>query len=345
MNFRFLLLPFSLIYGFVIFIRNRCYDLGVLKVNKFSLPLIGVGNITTGGTGKTPHIEYLINLLSPASKVATLSRGYGRKTNGFAYAEKNSFASEVGDEPLQLKNKVPAIGVAVCENRKTGIEKILKDEPETKVVLLDDAFQHRAVNPSLSILLLEYSKIFKSDFLLPAGNLREPFSAKKRADIIVVSKYPLNLSDEEREKIILKIAPDSNQKLFFSGIVYNNLHPVFESNDQLPQTNASCLLVTGIADASGIKQHCELNTKLFRHLEFADHHAFSGADIRNIIKIFSTIAAENKIIITTEKDAMRLKVFGELNNLPLYYLPVSVKFLDKDEQSFNQLILQHVGKN
>ncbi len=346
MNFRLLLLPFSLVYGIIVFIRNKFFDLGILKENKFLVPVIGIGNITTGGTGKTPHIEYLIRLISSDKSIATLSRGYGRKTSGFLHVSENNNAEMVGDEPLQLKNKFKEVTVVVSENRINGIEKIMTDNPDTSVILLDDSFQHRAVKPGLSILLLDYSTVFKKDFLLPAGNLREPFSAKKRADVIVISKCPQTLQDNERDKIIEMINPDKKQNMFFSSVVYvAEIKSVFSSEKLVISPAQNILLVTGIADAKGIKTYIKTSAKLINHIEFSDHRIFSDADIKKIVEIFSTIANENKIILTTEKDAMRLKDIEELRQLPIYYLPVEIKFNEKDKEEFNKMILKYVGKN
>jgi len=346
MNFRLFLLPFSLIYGSAVFLRNKLFDFAVFKETKFPVSIISIGNITTGGTGKTPHIEYLLKLLSTDKNVATLSRGYGRKTRGFLYVNKNAKAEIVGDEPLQLKTKFSDAVVSVCESRVIGIEQILKDNPDTSVVLLDDAFQHRQVKAGISILLLDYGKIFKPDFLLPAGNLREQFSSKKRADIIVVTRCPLLLQDSERMKVIEKISATENQKVFFSSMVYaEKIESVFGSDKIALTKNTSTLLVTGIADASGINAYTETKTKLEKHLEFNDHHKFSNADIKSIIEIFSTIAAGNKIILTTEKDAMRMKHEEKLKTLPLYYLPIEVRFPENDAEKFNKLITDYVGKN
>lgn len=346
MNFRLLLLPFSLVYGIIVFIRNKFFDLGILKENKFLVPVIGIGNITTGGTGKTPHIEYLIRLISSDKSIATLSRGYGRKTSGFLHVSENNNAEMVGDEPLQLKNKFKEVTVVVSENRINGIEKIMTDNPDTSVILLDDSFQHRAVKPGLSILLLDYSTVFKKDFLLPAGNLREPFSAKKRADVIVISKCPQTLQDNERYKIIEMINPDKKQNMLFSSVVYAaEIKSVFSSEKLVISPAQNILLVTGIADAKGIKTYIKTSAKLINHIEFSDHHIFSDADIKKIVEIFSTIANENKIILTTEKDAMRLKDIEELRQLPIYYLPVEIKFNEKDKEEFNKMILKYVGKN
>ncbi|MGE0635681.1 MAG: tetraacyldisaccharide 4'-kinase [Bacteroidia bacterium] len=346
MSLRILLLPLSMLYWIAVFFKNKFYDWGIFTQKRFDFPVISVGNLTTGGTGKTPHIEYLVRLLSTDKNVATLSRGYGRKTSGFHYVFENSKPEIVGDEPLQLKSKFNKITVAVCESRKPGIQRIVKDNPITDVVLLDDAFQHRAVKAGLSVLLLEYSKIFKSDFLLPAGNLREPFSSKKRADIIVVSKCPAVISDEERKRITEKTAPDKNQKLFFSSLAYAaEIKSVFSSEKLQLTSSANILLVTGIADATAIKSYIETQCKLIKHISFSDHHNFSNADIKAIAEIFSTIAKENIIILTTEKDAMRLRSYEALKKLPLYYLPVEVVFRENDKEGFNKTIIQYVGKN
>ncbi len=346
MNFRLLLFPFSVVYGIIVFVRNKFFDLGILKENKFTIPVIGIGNITTGGTGKTPHVEYLVRLISSDKSIATLSRGYGRNTSGFLYVSENNNVEMVGDESLQLKNKFKEVTVVVSEKRKNGIDKILTDNPDISVVILDDAFQHRAVKPGLSILLLDYSTIFKADFLLPAGNLREPFSAKKRADIIVVSKCPQTLQDNERDEIIERINPDKKQNMFFSSVVYAiEIKSVFSSEKLVISPTLNILLVTGIADAKGIKTYIKTSAKVINHIEFSDHHIFSDADIKKIVEIFSTIANENKIILTTEKDAMRLKDIEELKKLPIYYLPVEIKFIEKDKEKFNKMILKYVGKN
>lgn len=346
MSLRILLLPFSVVYGLAVFIRNTFYDWRIFNEKRFDFPVISIGNLTTGGTGKTPHIEYLIRLLDSKINVVTLSRGYGRKTSGFQYVSENSKSETVGDEPLQLKNKFNKIIVAVCERRKSGIERIIKDNPLTDLVLLDDAFQHRAVKAGLSVLLLEYSNILKPDFLLPAGNLREPFSSKRRADVIVVSKCPQVISDVERKEIFEKVKPDEKQKMFFSSLIYApELKSVFGSEKMKLAAGVNTVLVTGIADASGIKAYVESQSKLIKHIGFSDHHNFSSADIKGVVEIFSTIAQGNKIILTTEKDAMRLRGHEVLKKLPLYYIPVEVEFHENDKEEFNKMIIQYVGKN
>jgi len=345
MKFRILLLPFSLIYGFVVLLRNTFYDIGIFKENKFIIPVISVGNLTTGGTGKTPHIEYLAALFAGKNSLAILSRGYGRRTKGIKYVATNSFAEDVGDEPLQLKNKFTEITVAVCEKRKDGIEKIIRDNPKTSVILLDDAFQHRAVKPGLSILLLEYSKIFQPDFLLPAGNLREPFSSRKRADVIIITKCSAGPEEELIKQISAKIKPSENQHLFFSSLSYSNPKSLWGKEEFPLDKNVNIMLVTGIANPVEIKKYVSEKADLIKHLNFSDHHTFTDHEIENIVEIFSTIAGGKKIILTTEKDAMRLKTEEGLRNLPVYYLPVEIKFQEKEEEKFNKLILEHVGKN
>ncbi|MCG3166672.1 MAG: Tetraacyldisaccharide 4'-kinase [Bacteroidia bacterium] len=346
MSFRMLLLPFSFIYGLAVFFRNMFFDLGIFTEKRFEFPLISIGNLTTGGTGKTPHVEYIIRLLISQKSVATLSRGYGRRTSGFNYVFEDSKAEMVGDEPLQLKNKFKNITVAVCESRMLGIEKIIQENPLTDVILLDDAFQHRSVKAGFSVLLLEYSKIFSTDFLLPAGNLREPISSKKRADIIVISKCPQIISDEERKRIVLKVLPETKQKLFFSSLVYAaEVKSVYDVDKLNLTPSLNVLLVTGIADARDLKAYVQEKSSLVKHMEFSDHHAYTLTDIKTMVEIFSTIATENKIILTTEKDAMRLKETDALRNIPLYFQPVEIKIHVKDEAIFNNQILEYVGKN
>lgn len=305
--------------------------------------MIGVGNLTTGGTGKTPHIEYLVKLLSGYENIAVLSRGYGRKTKGFLYVSETSDAEQSGDEPLQIKVKFPQLTVAVCESRKDGIERILKDNSLISLILLDDAFQHRFVRQSLSVLLVDYNKVFQNDYLLPAGNLREPFSSAKRADVIIISKSHEVVSDEIHYQLRKKFASNDKQTLFFSSISYDKVQHVFSGSEISLTKDISCFLVTGIADASLMKKYLEDRTELIKHLEYNDHHIFTNDEIQNIVKIFSTIAATNKIIVTTEKDAMRLKQAKELKNLPVYYLPIEIGFHNGEE--FNRLIKDHVRKN
>lgn len=344
MNFRFLLFPFSLPYAFIVWARNLFYDFGIFRQTTFDVPVINVGNLTVGGTGKTPHIEYLIQLLG-AKNIAVLSRGYRRKSKGFLYVETNSSVSDVGDEPVQIKSKFNNCVVAVCEERKTGIENILAEHKTIDVILLDDAFQHRAVKPSLNILLMDFNKALLPAVPLPAGNYREVFSSKKRADIIVISKAPLMMRDAVKEKFITRIKPAENQQLFFSGLVYGKPVSVFSGKNLEWNKSLHVLLVSGIADATLFENFVETNFTLEKHLAFSDHHLFTEHEIETIEKLFSNITAEKKIILTTEKDSVRLKSMTALQKLPLYYLPVEVKFHKQDEEKFNKIIQEHVGKN
>ena len=347
---RILLFPFSLIYGLIILFRNVFYDLKVLKSTKFNIHIISIGNLVAGGTGKTPMTEYLLKVLKNEYKIATLSRGYGRKTKGFIVAASNAKSILVGDEPKQYKSKFPDVIVAVGENRVEAINALQRNyQPE--IILLDDAYQHRAVSPGLSILLFDYSNIFKPDFMLPTGNLRELKVGKSRADIFVVTKCPTNLSLEERQRITLKLIPSSNQKLYFSYVFYNDL--LNYSNDESSRKTISVndlkdfsiLLLTGIANPKPMNDYLSKFSKEVVNLSFKDHHVFTEEDILKVKNRYLSINNSNKIMLTTEKDLMRLTDFSNdiLGDItPIYYVPISSKFFDEDENAFNQQILNYV---
>jgi tetraacyldisaccharide 4'-kinase len=352
--YKILLLPFSLLYGLIITLRNLFFDFGILPSESFPLPVITIGNLSTGGTGKTPHIEYLVRLLKDKYKIAVLSRGYGRRTSGFLLATENSTAKEVGDEPLQIKQKFPEITVSVCGSRVKGIKKLLKEEQKPDVILLDDAFQHRYVKASLSILLTDYSKLYTDDFLLPSGNLREFPSAAARADIIVVSKTPPIFSPLDRRFLLNKLNPKPYQKVYFSYTTYGHFMPLFPGNrpvgdnDYYFSENYSILLLTGIANAANMEYYLKNQAKEVRHLNYPDHHKYLEKDILQIRNLFDNIANDKKIILTTEKDAMRLKdpELKELTeNLPIFYLPIEIKFHGDDEINFNDHIYNYAKKN
>lgn len=350
--FRFLLFPFALLYACATIIRNRLYDIKFIKSYAFNIKTIVVGNLSTGGTGKTPHIEYLIRLLKNDFALATLSRGYGRNTKGFLEVEKNSIANEIGDEPLQFKKKFEAITVAVDEKRVNGIQQLINKYEQLKVVLLDDAFQHRAVKAGLNILLTDYSKLYVNDFILPVGNLRESALGAARANIIIATKCPINLTAAEKKRIEKSLKLKTNQKLFFSFIKYGNLVS-FTNNETFAfetklSSQVEVLLVTGIANPKPLKKQIEKYTSNIEHLTFADHHNFTPNDIQTIQKIFTTIATEKKIIITTEKDFVRLNIpefSAILKQLPLFYIPIEIDFIDKQNEVFNQVILNYVRTN
>lgn len=351
---RLLLLPFSLLYRIVSGLRNKFFDWGILKSSKFEIPVLCVGNITIGGTGKTPHIEYLINLLHKKYKVGILSRGYKRKTKGFVLARKGCSPAEIGDEPYQIYMKFKKSKVAVCESRVKGVKNLLDRKPKTEIVLLDDAFQHRYIQPGLSILLVDYNHPVFDDFLLPAGNLRESFSARKRAQIVIVSKSPDEISFSERKYWTDNLKLHPQQNLFFTSFEYGSLEPVFKNKSKnqslkkLKKDNVKILLVAGIANPKPLMEKLEETGLEFETIFFPDHHNFSQKDIDNIKSAFKSISGKQKIILTTEKDAVRLR-FGKktprLIKENSYYLPVKVRFLDDTGDDFNRIILKYARKN
>jgi tetraacyldisaccharide 4'-kinase len=305
-----------------------------------------VGNLNLGGTGKTPQTEYLINLLKDTYRVATLSRGYGRKTKGFKLADASCTYEDLGDEPLQYFTKHPDIQVAVDKNRSEGVARLLWEQG-VEVVLLDDAFQHRSIRPGLNILLTEYQHLYCNDFLFPAGTLRDVKSAAKRAQIIVVSKSPKHLDEEEKQQIINKINPTEEQKAFFSYLEYNDLQPLNEKAKRVSFENAdSVLAFCGIANPKPFVEELENRYKTIDFLSFTDHHPYTENDIKTILKSFDNLGGEKKIIVTTEKDAARLTnspYLCQFETAPLYALPVSVRF--HEEEKYNEEILSYVRNN
>lgn len=325
-----LLYPFSLLYGGVTMLRNKLYDEGIFKSHAYDLPVIGVGNLSVGGTGKSPMVEYLISLLKNEHKVATLSRGYKRNTSGFRLLTGNETAAEVGDEPLQFKNKFPEVQVAVDEDRSHGIEELLKTSTPD-VIILDDAFQHRKVTAGLYILLTPYGNLYSKDLILPAGNLREPRWGAKRADIVVVTKCPEDLTKEEQAEIAKELSLDSDQALFFSSIAYSET-VLGESSFPLEELkDRSFTLVTGIANPQPLVDFLKGKGLDFEHRAFPDHHNFTASEVKELQ------AAD--FILTTEKDYMRLK--NELPPNKISYLPISTRILDASEE-FEDLIRNFV---
>lgn len=351
---KFFLYPLSWLYGIGISIRNGLFDLNLLKSKEFDVPVISVGNITVGGTGKTPHVEYLVQLLCNRFEIASLSRGYKRKTKGFRYVETNSTVLEVGDEPLQIKNRFPQITVSVCENRVVGVEKLLHPDTEKMpdVVLLDDAFQHRRITPGLNILLIDYNRPIKKDSLLPAGRLRERIAQMRRANIIIITKCPDDLTPIMRRIFQKDVGLKPYQKLFFTAMKYEMPEPVFSgkplTEPSFINKSYSVVIVTGIASPMHIQNYLKQYSKKTVSISFPDHHYYTSDDLQKIMQKFEALNGENKIIITTEKDAMRWK---DRNELPeefknsLYFLPMRVKFLDDEGKEFNTKILNYVGEN
>lgn len=334
---RFLLFPFSFIYYLITSIRNFLYDNQILKSYSFSIPIITVGNLSVGGTGKTPQIEYLMALLKDTYKTAVLSRGYKRKTSGFLLISKDNTYVDSGDEPMQYFKKFSNISVAVDEKRVRGIQNLLRLK-ETDVVLLDDAFQHRKVKGSYAILLTKYNDLFINDFILPVGNLRESRRGAQRANAIVVTKCPENLPLKEQEAIN-NLFNTYNAAVFFSKISYaSSIRGINEiAINEL--SNYKVLLITGIANPTSLLSFLKSNNVDFDHLEYPDHHNFIEKDILKIKKRYQEIATKNKLILTTEKDFVRLEF--NLNNL--YYLPIKTAFLEEKQQiNFDDLILSHI---
>ena len=328
-----ILFPFAIIYSVITSLRNFLYDTGVFKSYSFHLPVIVVGNLSVGGTGKTPQIEYLIRFLSNKYKVATLSRGYKRKSTGFILADANVNAEIIGDEPFQYFTKFLNIQVAVDANRKNGIEQLLSNSSKPDVILLDDAYQHRRVKAGFYILLTSYNELYSDDFQLPTGYLRENRSGAKRANVIIVTKCPSDLSKEEQEVIKNKLAISPKQTLFFSTIEFDEY--VYSENEKKPVSeilNVDKLLLAGIAKPQTFFAHLQSNKEAC--LTFPDHHQFTEKDLLEIKN-----KAQNSIIITTEKDFVRLK--GSLPKEQLYYFPIKTKFIFEGD-NFDKIITNYV---
>lgn len=341
---RLLLFPFSLIYGFIILLRNKLYDWGIFKSTKFDLPVICIGNLAVGGAGKTPTTEYLVRLLADY-KIAILSRGYGRKTKGFILADENATAQIIGDEPMQYYKKFKQVTVAVCEDRVFGINQLKQNHD---VILLDDAYQHRAVKAGFNILLFEFAKLQKMQLLLPAGDLREPLKNYNRANAVLITKSPQTVNRVDQIQIRTKIDLNIDQRISFSSIKYAEPIHLF-NNEVLPlNTDLTIFLLTGIANPTPLLQYINgFTPQVFSH-EFPDHHQFSRSEIEKVVKVFNESTANKKIILTTEKDSQRLiddNLKDLLLNLPIYYLPIAIELAPKDKYTFDKNILDYVANN
>jgi len=351
--FKFFLYPISAIYGLIISIRNFLYDYKVFQSTEFEIPVISIGNITVGGTGKTPHTEYLVELLRKQFIITTISRGYKRKTKGYQEVEVNSLASAIGDEPLQIKTKFHDAQVIVDEKRVHAIKKIQKQAPELlpDVILLDDAFQHRSVSAGINILLIDFNRPIDKDQLMPVGRLRESKWQMRRANVIIYTKCPQEISPITRRIIMKDVYLRPYQNLFFTTMVYEPLVPVFPDvafpTPRLGFLNLSILLVTGIDNPIHLYNYLASFSEDITLLKYPDHHNFVTANINQITQKFEGLAAENKIIITTEKDSMRLKDM----DLPivikqnLFYIPLKIKFLDSEGKKFDDKIITYVREN
>jgi tetraacyldisaccharide 4'-kinase len=326
-----------------IMLRKKLYDWGIMRSVKFDLPVICVGNLAVGGSGKTPTTEYLVRLLKNY-KVAILSRGYGRKTKGFILADATATADSIGDEPLQYYQKFTDVTVAVCEDRVKGINQLREHH---EVIILDDAFQHRAVQAGFNILLFEFRKLGTLQFLLPAGNLRDVFSSRKRADALLVTKSPVPLLHVAQQASINELQPNKNQPVLHSYLKYGQLQHLQQNDSRSLESikDSTVFLLTGIANPAPLIEELGKYTKHLKHEEFPDHHAFTTDDIRRFKTAFEAEGRKEKIIITTEKDSQRLRAtrFEDLLvNLPIYYLPIEVELFEEDKITFDELILNYV---
>lgn len=340
---RILLFPLSLIYALLIWIRNRLFDRKMLPVTSFNLPVICVGNLSAGGTGKSTMVEYLIRQFKDRIVLAVLSRGYKRKTRGYALADDKTTALEIGDEPLQFHLKFPDVTVAVGEERVEAIPQLLHDRPDTKLIILDDAFQHRSVKAGLNILLTEYNNLFTRDWFLPTGDLRDEKDSYQRANLLVVTKCPPDITREEADKILTELNVLSHQQLFFTSIEYGKPYHLIRKHAITITNNMEVLLVSGIANPAPLKEYLHEHSRVYYEILFNDHHIFSIDDWRDIVKRFDSIAANNKIILTTEKDAVRLVKFSnEVRELPLFVIPIEMKVLFGEDRHFHDLITNFI---
>ena len=341
---RVLLLPVALLYGLVVGLRNLLYRIGVLRSVRFDLPVISVGNLSVGGAGKSPHIEYLIRWLDQFIQVAVLSRGYGRKTFGFRPVTVIDTAEDAGDEPLQFKRKFPHVSINVGESRALGVPEVVKNSPDTQCILLDDAFQHLAVTPGLNILLTEYSRPFTSDWLLPSGRLREWRHGYRRADVIVVTKCPATLTEEQRQEMLLQIDPYPRQRVYFSQYSYGKPYDLLRPDlKRALDLDTDVLLVSAIANTDYLLGYLAQEVRSVQTMEFEDHHYFEETDLADLLKRFERMPSPNKIILTTEKDAARLELHQAYfwkQGLPIFVLPVEVDFCGEDEAAFQADVQQ-----
>lgn len=339
-KFKILLYPISLIYGLLVSIRNILFDIGILDSKVYKIPTIGIGNLSIGGTGKSILVDYLINLFKSDYHITTLSRGYNRDTKGYIHANSRSTAYEIGDEPFQFYSKHPEINVVVCEDRRKGMNIILKKLPQTELCIWDDIYQHRFVKPGLMILTTTYDKPYTKDKILPLGKLRESVSSSKRADIIIINKCPENISNVERERFTNSLNLFEHQKVYFSSLTYNEkIKSKSTSLNVSDLEKNEFILVTGIADSSYLVKFLKDRNLVFSHLKYKDHYNYSKSSIDKIKRI-----SEGKYILTTEKDFGKLKLKIDSDNL--FYIEVSLKFLnDNNELDFDNLIEKYVNPN
>lgn len=348
------LLPFSWLYGAGVWLRNKAFDFGLLPQEEFEIPVVSVGNITVGGTGKTPHVEYIIEALYRSYNVAVLSRGYKRKTKGFILASDNMTPRDIGDEPYQIYRKFSGlITLAVCESRRKGIHELQRINPDINLILLDDAFQHRYVYPKVNVLLLDYNRLPFEDRLMPLGQLREPVSSVSRCDMVVVTKCPVDITPTERRVINQSLNLLSFQKLFFSAIRYGEPVPVFPV--QSPQLTSlqwlheddTILCLTGIATPMPLVRYLRQFAAKVKVMPFDDHHNFTRRDFNDIFKVYKSLEGKRKFIITTEKDAVRIMnnpYFPPVKRNCIFYIPMRVGFLETEGPDFISALAKKIDE-
>ena len=342
------LFPLTIWYAIGVALRNFCFSIGILKERTHHVTTIGVGNLCVGGAGKTPVADYLLKLFKTDYRVALLSRGYKRSTKGFVEASEDASVETIGDEPYMLFKRSPEVRVAVCENRNLGIDKLMSSPEPPQVVVLDDVFQHRYIRTSVNILLTEFGNPFFKDRVMPFGNLREFKSEYRRANIIIVTKTPEDLNPIDKKGFLHHIKAKPHQQVFFTTIKYHNPVPLNVDNPSIELSDLkNVLFVSGIANPQPVVDKLS-RTAMVKHLPFADHHAFSKNDCELITSTFEQMSGEDKIIITTEKDSVRMvnsAAYQDIAHLPIYYLPIEIVFLNKDEECFSETLFKSVREN
>jgi tetraacyldisaccharide 4'-kinase len=333
-----------MLYWIILKVRNFLFDRNILKSSTFNFPLICVGNLAVGGTGKTPMTEYILRVIKDNYRTAVVSRGYKRKTKGYILARPGVTALEIGDEPMQIFSKFDNVRVAVGEERLVAIPQLLHDHPDTQVIVLDDAFQHRSIRPGLNIMLTDYSNLYTRDYLLPVGDLRDVRSSSSRADIIVVTKCKKELSEHEKKQILKEIDSRDGQSVFFTANEYGTPYHLFNLDRKEIHENMDVLLVCALANPTAIKEMLNKNVQSYEMVKFRDHHIFTTDDLHEIKSQFEELGSSTqKIILTTEKDAVRLEKFQkDLENLPIYVLPVRHEILFGEEAVFNKILLDFI---
>ncbi len=341
---RYLLFPFSLIYAIITHLRNLAFDYGIFKSKSHNIPIVCIGNLSVGGSGKTPHIQYLINLLKENYKVAILSRGYGRNSSNLQYVEINSPTNQVGDEPLLIKRNHPDCLVVVEKNRNKGVKKILEDFPETELILLDDGFQHRWIKAGFNIIITPYDSPYYQDCLIPIGNLRESKKEANRAQVIIISKTPEKSNPNERKEVVRKLNLFDSQTAYFSHVKYSKWKCINTDNEIQYDKTYNITLITGIANAEPLVSHLQKIGHSIHHLKYPDHHKYTTKDINDILAKHNADRSTKKLILTTEKDATKLREFKkEFRTNNIYIVPIKVA-IEKNER-FKKQILDYVEEN